>query len=142
MITIRPSGLQDINEIWKLNSAWVSPKEPKSNLEAVLATPSSKAWVAVDDGAVVAALVGKLKLGLPYIHSVVTASTHRGKGIATHLFDQFEKAYPGDNYWLQAHFNNAAQKLYFDLGYRVKSIDMDFYGRNHHALCMYKGPQV
>lgn len=144
MVTIRPSGLQDLDVIYRLNDAFIHPNQSKDCLQSVLSR--GKAWVA-EDTEVIGAIVGKIKYDVPYVHSIAVDSRRRGQGIATLLFAAFEKEfsnYPklnNENYWLQVNINNPAQKLYFDLGYRAGGIDTNFYGEREHAICMYKGPQ-
>ena len=138
MIVLRPSGPQDLNAIWQINAKWIKPQEPEWELQKVL--NKAKTWVAEDNGTIIGSLVGKIKFDMPYVHSVSVEDNYRNQGVATKLFIAFESGFGGDAYWLQTHVNNPAQKLYFDLGYRVGSVDLNFYGKGEHALCMYKGP--
>jgi ribosomal protein S18 acetylase RimI-like enzyme len=140
---IRPAVDEcDFASINLLNSLYITPVEPEVSIMAVLHRAGTRAWLAVDGDFIVGALVGKMKFDIPYVHSVSVQKDHRGRGIATELFNTFEEGFKTEatnvGYWLQVKFNNPAQKLYFDLGYRVESVDENFYGPGVHALCMYK----
>ncbi len=98
-------------------------------------------WVYENTSKVEGYLVSSVSKGTPYIYSVSTNPLHRGKGIATVLIKEFEKYYTDQGYqkaWLQTRVENPAQKLYFDLGYRVTSVEPNIYGIGSHGLVMRK----
>ena len=105
-------------------------------------------WVATEDNEVVGFLISKFKHSTPYVNNVAVLSEYRHKGIAKKLFEKFEEFYGFQQksevkiFWLQVRTNNPAQKLYFDLGYRVTGFDEHYYGQNEHALCMYKSARI
>ncbi len=105
---------------------------------------NGRAWVAIEGDEIVGFIIGKLKHGIPYVNNVAVSKDHRNKGIATRLFSKFEEYFGAGQkpenkiFWLQVNANNPAQKLYFDLGYRVGWIDEHYYGDCKHALNMYK----
>ena len=105
-------------------------------------------WVATEDNEVVGFLISKFKHSTPYVNNVAVLSEYRHKGIAKKLFEKFEEFYGSLQtpevkiFWLQVRANNPAQKLYFDWGYRVTGFDEHYYGRNEHALCMYKSARI
>ena len=109
---------------------------------------NGRVWVAIEDDEVVGFLISKLKNSTPYVNSVAVLPAFRGKGIAKKLFEKFEEFYGFQQksevkiFWLQVRANNPAQKLYFDWGYRVTGFDEHYYGRNEHALCMYKSARI
>lgn len=119
---------------------------------------NGRVWVAVSDEVnvqnpagvenVVGFLISKLKNSTPYVNSVAVLPAFRGKGIAKKLFEKFEEFYGLQQksevkiFWLQVRTNNPAQKLYFDLGYRVTGFDEHYYGQNEHALCMHKSARI
>jgi ribosomal protein S18 acetylase RimI-like enzyme len=135
----KPSDFKRINDINQLS---FDCPQPEMLLQAE--ADRGHTWVAEEEGIVVGFVVGKIKLGNPYVSCIAVAYEHRGKGIATKLLEAFEKDYeglqkPGNKvFWLQVSADNPAQKLYFDLGYRVESIDSNYYGDYKDALCMYK----
>ena len=109
---------------------------------------NGRVWVAIEDDEVVGFLISKLKNSTPYVNSVAVLPAFRGKGVAKKLFEKFEEFYGFQQksevkiFWLQVRTNNPAQKLYFDLGYRVTGFDEHYYGQNEHALCMYKSARI
>ena len=109
---------------------------------------NGRVWVAIEDDEVVGFLISKLKNSTPYVNSVAVLPAFRGKGIAKKLFEKFEEFYGFQQksevkiFWLQVRTNNPAQKLYFDLGYRVTGFDEHYYGQNEHALCMHKSARI
>jgi ribosomal protein S18 acetylase RimI-like enzyme len=132
----------DFGRISKLNKESNTPAEPDSFvLESI---ERGRAWVAVEGEEIIGFLIGLLKHGIPYVNNVTVSEKHRKQGIATKLFTKFETHYGAEQrienrkFWLQVKADNPAQKLYFDLGYRVGWVDEHYYGRNVHALCMYK----
>jgi ribosomal protein S18 acetylase RimI-like enzyme len=98
-------------------------------------------WITEDSGKVTASLVSEVSKGTPYIWSVATDPAYRGKGLATALIKEFEKYYIAQDYgraWLHTRVDNPAQKLYFDLGYRVASLEPNLYAPHIHGLIMRK----
>lgn len=105
------------------------------------AASNHPAWIAEDKGQWAAHLVSEIAKGAPYIWSVATYPAYRGKGIATSLIQEFEKHYKSAGYtkaWLHVKAENPAQKLYFDLGYRIASFEPNIYGPHVHGLIMRK----
>ena len=109
---------------------------------------NGRVWIAIEEDEVVGFLISKLKNSTPYVNSVAVLPAFRGKGIAKKLFEKFEEFYGFQQksevkiFWLQVRTNNPAQKLYFDLGYRVTGFDEHYYGQNEHALCMLKSARI
>ena len=109
---------------------------------------NGRVWIAIEEDEVVGFLISKLKNSTPYVNSVAVLPAFRGKGIAKKLFEKFEEFYGFQQksevkiFWLQVRTNNPAQKLYFDLGYRVTGFDEHYYGQNEHALCMHKSARI
>lgn len=99
------------------------------------------AWIWEESGKIAAALISEMNQGAPYIWSVATDPAYRGKGLATSLIHKFESHYATAGYervWLHTRVENPAQKLYFDLGYRVTSFEPNLYGPHLHGLTMRK----
>lgn len=97
-------------------------------------------WVYEDDG-IKACLLSEISESQPYIWSIATAPSHRGRGVATMLLDKFEKYYTAGDYsrlWLHVRVDNPAQKIYFDAGYRTASFERNLYGMNEHGMVMRK----
>ncbi len=98
-------------------------------------------WVTEESGLIAGCLLSEISNGQPYIWSVCVDPTHRGKGLATTLIQTFEKHYAATEYkqpWLHVRVDNPAQKLYFDLGYRVSSFERNIYAAGVHGLTMRK----
>lgn len=98
-------------------------------------------WILDDKGKIAATLISEVSKGAPYIWSIATDSAYRGKGCATALINHFEKHYTAQGYersWLHVKVTNPAQKLYFDLGYRIASFEPNLYGPHDHGLTMRK----
>src|SRR6185437_9422285 len=141
-MTIRDFVMQDFAKVMEINDKYQDVPAPKSFvLESI---EKGHAWVSEENGEVIGFIIGKIKHGAAYINNVTVEPAHRGKGIATKLIKQFESVYGMNQkpenifFWLQVDANNPAQKLYFDLGYRVYSVDENYYGKGKHAICMAK----
>ena len=117
------------------------PDDPYNASSFAKAFKHNATWVAEDNGKWAAHLVSEIDAGAPYIWSVATYPAYRGKGLATALIHEFEKHYIAlgyDRSWLHTKVENPAQKLYFDLGYRVASFVPHIYGLGRHGLTMRK----
>lgn len=93
------------------------------------------------DGGIQACLVSEISEDAPYIWSVSTRIAQRGKGYAGRLIKEFEKHFAGSSYkrmWLHCRVDNPAQKLYFDLGYRVCYFEPNIYAAGKHGIAMEK----
>ena len=115
---------------------------PDETPDRALSTASKNPTWLLDDGKVIAScLISEISNSAPYVWSVATRSTHRGRGHASLLMNEFEKHYREEGYaraWLHTKADNPAQKLYFDLGYRVASFEPNCYGVHQHGLIMRK----
>ena len=141
-MVIRDFEAKDFERIIEIDKlSYETPTPKQFVLDSIL---GGKAWVAVEDDQIIGFIIGKVKHGTPYVNNVCLAPDHRGKGYAKLLFGKFEEVFGMNKnledrvYWLQVDSSNPAQKLYFDLGYRVGWIDQNYYGWSKHALCMYK----
>lgn len=98
-------------------------------------------WLYEYNGKIVASLVSEVSKGSPYIWSVATDPARRGHGLASTLIKEFEKHYTTQGHaraWLHVRVDNPAQKLYFDLGYRIASFEPNLYAPHIHGLTMRK----
>lgn len=143
MYMIRDYTLRDEGMVLEVNSIAHDIPSPAQLLINELTTGIT--WVATNDnGLVVGFLLSKLKelpckLLIPYVYNVCVLPEYQGKGVASKLFKRFEEQYSDwDHFQLCVRHDNPAQKLYFDLGYRVISINKDFYGLSQDALVMEK----
>lgn len=136
---VRSANLEDFNGLRKLNDeTFTTDHITDTEFKRVLKSP---AWAVEDNGVIVASLMSEMYHGQPYIWSVVTAASHRGRGLATTLIKEFEKHYQAAGYdraWLHVRVENPALKLYFDLGYRVASFDANIYAPREHGISMRK----
>jgi ribosomal protein S18 acetylase RimI-like enzyme len=140
IVNIRPATNGDFDFLLSMNSD-LYPDDYCDVRQFKKAYDHGVHWVAEDSGKIVAALISEVEKGTPYIWSVATYPTHRGKGLATLMIQEFEKHYAALGYeksWLHVRVENPAQKLYFDLGYRVASFEPNIYGPHSHGLIMRK----
>lgn len=99
----------------------------------------SKTFIATNNDLVVGYVITALKEGNPYLTQVGVHKDYRGAGIGTELIRAAESCYPsGSLMWLETEVNNPAQKLYFDLGYRVRGFCKNLYGVGKDGIAMYK----
>jgi len=138
---IREYKESDEGDVLFINNQCHEKAQPDEDLLEVINSPKAKTWVAVDfDRDAVGFIIGTIKHGMPYICNISVLQESRKKGIGKSLIEIFENYFKKirSSFWLQVNTNNPAQKLYFDLGYRVDSVDENFYGMLEHALCMIK----
>lgn len=111
-----------------------SPRRMKRYLK------TNEVLVARVGGVPVGTLLLKVNKGFSYVSNVSVLKEYRGQGIATALMKQAEKLGRGDIRLIRLHvrFDNPAQKLYFDLGYRVVKVLEEFYAGSDTALLMEK----
>jgi len=77
----------------------------------------------------------------PYIYSMAVERDMRKSGIATRLIKEVEHWHKAADYkkiWLKTGIDNPAQKLYFDLGYRIFAFDAHLYGAGIPGISMWK----
>jgi [ribosomal protein S18]-alanine N-acetyltransferase len=141
-MVIRDFEAKDFDRVMEINNAsYEFPATKKFVLDSIT---NGHAWVALEDDKIVGFIIGVMKHNTPYVNNVCVDSEYRGQGIAKQLFVKFEALFGMNQkpenmiFWLQVQSDNPAQKLYFDLGYRVGWIDLNYYGWAKHALCMYK----
>jgi ribosomal protein S18 acetylase RimI-like enzyme len=155
-MVIRDYKESDFHSVISINQESFAQPEPIEFVQASI--ENGRVWVAVSDEVnvqnpagvekVVGFLISKFKHSTSYVNNVAVLSEYRHKGIAKKLFEKFEEFYGSLQtpevkiFWLQVRANNPAQKLYFDWGYRVTGFDEHYYGRNEHALCMYKSARI
>jgi ribosomal protein S18 acetylase RimI-like enzyme len=133
---VREYDVKDLRSVFTINKT--CHQKPQPNVELLEQLHKGQTWVAVENNEVVGFLLSTYKEG-PYVYNIAVLPEHRGKGIATELFKVCHQFYNGMGYiYLYVDVTNPAQKLYFDLGYRVKRIKEDFYGHMQDALVMIK----
>ena len=139
---VRDYKEEDFASIWAINVESFPKYEPEWFLKDAM--KKGKTWVLELGGEIIGFIVGKIKHGMPYIHNVAVKREYRNVGAASKLVSKFEEYYNSirkskhKRFWLQVNSNNPAQKLYFDLGFRVYCIDDNYYGEGEHAICMMK----
>lgn len=134
---VREYETKDLRDVFTINKACHS--KPQPNLGLLEQIHKGQVWVAVNDNdKVVGFLLSTYKEG-PYVYNIAVLSEYRKHGIATQLLETCHKFYNEFGYiYLYVDKDNPAQKLYFDLGYRVQSIKENFYGNKQNALVMVK----
>jgi len=143
---IRLFEKKDASAIYTINTMSHEKPEPNISLLTQIEGPYAETWVSELDNKVVGFLITRQTITGPSImnnafnvYNVAVDQQYRNKGIASELFKAFEEQYKGKGYaYLHVDAQNPAQKLYFDLGYRVKDIVPGFYGDKTIALKMYK----
>jgi [ribosomal protein S18]-alanine N-acetyltransferase len=143
---IRPFEKKDAPAVYTINKTSHPNPEPNVSLLIQIEGPLAQTWVAEMDGRIVGFLVSRQTITGPNtnqcafnIYNVAVDAQFRRKGIASELIKGFEDYYKGQGYaYLHVDRDNPAQKLYFDLGYRVYDIIPGFYGDRTFALKMYK----
>jgi ribosomal protein S18 acetylase RimI-like enzyme len=135
---IRPFERKDIKQVLEINKTCHKKPQPDSDLMEII--DKGDVWVAESNGALVGFLISIYREG-PYVFNVAVLPGYRKLGTGTALFKQFETYSSTQGYtfsYLYVDYRNSAQKLYFDLGYRVVGIKKDFYGAKENALVMMK----
>lgn len=133
---IREYESKYLSHIFKINKE--CHEQPESNLGLLEQIHKSITWIATEGDIVVGFLVSTYKQA-PYIYNVSVLPEYRNKGIATALFNKCHEFYSQQkDIYLYVDTNNPAQKLYFDLGYRVIDLKRCFYGQDKDALVMLK----
>ena len=131
---IKPS---DYKAIYSINQRCHRIYEP--NIDLLYKLQTGFTWVAEENGKVMGFLISRIvEDKLANIYNVSVLPEYRGQGIATALFKECHEFYRGNSLCLHVNVNNPAQKLYFDLGYRVLSIKENFYGDGENAIHMCK----
>lgn len=139
---IRRVAPNDYQAILEINERCHNPNalEPRDSLVEKLRFLET--WVFEEEGKVVGFLIGRQgsENSPANIYNVAVLPEFRKRGIAASLIQEFEKFYAGKciYYYLHVDAQNPAQKLYFDLGYRVLALANDFYGDRTIALRMVK----
>lgn len=113
--------------------------DPQASGRLLRIARNNPCWV-YDDSGIKASLLSE-QLDQPYVWSVATTTSHRGRGFAKALLQEFERYYTEQGAkrpWLHVRVDNPAQKLYFDVGYRVSSFAPNVYGIGEHGLVMRK----
>jgi ribosomal protein S18 acetylase RimI-like enzyme len=109
-------------------------------LEARIAS-AEKVWVYLINGEIVGYLLLDVDRKVHYLSQVATRSTARHIGVATGLIrnaEQYLQSLGVKKWWLQTGHDNPAQKLYFDIGFRVSGFQKHLYGVNSHGIEMTK----
>ena len=96
-------------------------------------------WVYLINNEIVGYLLLDVERGSYYLSQVATRSSARRMGVATGLIAtaaQYLRDRKMTEWWLQTEVNNPAQKLYFDLGFRVSGFQEHGYGVDKHSVEM------
>jgi ribosomal-protein-alanine N-acetyltransferase len=136
---IREYRHEDVEAIFRINKESFDRPQPNVGLLSEIVESNNKTWVAEVDRKVVGFLISS-KTFSGHIYNIAVNKNYRGQGIGTALLKQFEEFYSKEfsHLWLLVHMENPAQKLYFDMGYRVTDVKKDYYYPDQHALVMVK----
>ena len=135
---IREYQAKDATHLFNINNKCFDSPEP--NVHLLEHIHKGQTWVCCTekDDKPVGFLVSTYQNGA-HVYNVAVDPEFRNKGIATSLFKEFHYFYREQHYaWLHVDTSNPAQKLYFDLGYRIKEIKYDYYGPGQDAYVMVK----
>lgn len=130
-------GSSDVYEVHRIVQECY-PNDPYDHADVEKMLQKYPTWF-IDEAGIQACLISEVSKGQPYIWSVCTRESHRGRGYASVLIKEFEKHYAAAGYvrpWLHVRVENPAQRLYFALGYRVSSFEPNLYGVREHGLTM------
>jgi ribosomal protein S18 acetylase RimI-like enzyme len=115
--------------------------EPVFKREMLVARKQNLVWVARIGDRIAGFLIAAIENGKVSIETCNVAGVFRRKGIASKLIAACEKAAKQRGYKdmkLEVYVENAAQVLYFTLGYRVSGFKRNYYGLKKHAISMSK----
>jgi ribosomal-protein-alanine N-acetyltransferase len=136
MSIVREYTPKDLSAVFNINKT--CHKKPQPNIALLEQIHRGQTWVAVDNDKVIGFLLSIYREG-PYIYNVAVLPTYRKQGIATDLLKVCHEYYKEFGFiYLYVDTTNPAQKLYFDLGYRVQELKKNFYDKGQHALVMVK----
>jgi len=141
---IRKYTLSDIDTLWNIYQDCLPPCHFWQFQEAVKSGETYVyEWVSPYNGrvSIKAFVISFIDEKEPWIWAVCTTPYFRGRGIASLLIDEIEQFYRDkyDRINLYVSVDNPAQKLYFDLGYRIVGVEKDIYESAHrNALHMVK----
>jgi ribosomal protein S18 acetylase RimI-like enzyme len=100
---------------------------------------AERTWIYLMNNEIVGYIMLDNDRGMPYLAQVATRKSAQRKGVATGLIQhvtQYLRECGAPDWWLQTEFNNPAQKLYFDLGFRVSGFQKHLYGDGKHGVEM------
>lgn len=100
---------------------------------------AERVWVYRINNEIVGYLLLGTMRGCSYLSQVATTGSARKQGVATKLIataTDYLREQGVREWWLQTEFDNPAQKLYFDLGFRVSGFERDGYGAGKHSVEM------
>ena len=130
--------LTDLESVKYIYQECFLPPFTVAMLEARLKS-AERVWVSLINNEIVGYLLLDNERGKPYLSQVATRSTARRKGVATGLIrsaEQFLRESAAPDWRLDTEFNNPAQVLYFQLGFRVSGFKEHFYGAHKHGIEM------
>jgi ribosomal protein S18 acetylase RimI-like enzyme len=132
------SEVTDLESVKFIYQESFQPPFTVAMLEARLKR-AERTWVYLINNEIVGYLMLDNDRGTPYLSQVATRISARRMGVATGLIAhaaQFLRDNGKSAWWLQTNFNNPAQKLYFDLGFRVSGFQEHLYGTDNHGIEM------
>lgn len=138
---LRPYSESDFSQIYHLNNTLHKLPTPEYRLHEVILSGGCPTWVWEDDDThkVVGFLISSIDRQLPYVYNICVDKSHSKRGIGTTLLTAFIDHFKDSSVtWLQVDANNPAQKLYFDLGFRVEEAIKELYGPDTCGLDMYR----
>jgi ribosomal protein S18 acetylase RimI-like enzyme len=107
----------------------------------VAALKKEDVWISEFNNEVVGFLIAENTPEFGYVTTVNVDPSHRGKGYGAELMMVAEKHYAEigkREMRLDVHPDNPAQILYFNLGYRVCGVKLDYYSDSSLAVRMVK----
>ena len=133
---IREYKSKDATHLFNINKACFNSPEP--NLTLLKNIHNGQTWVCcLDNDIPIGFLISVWNEG-PHVYNIAVHPDFQAKGIGKSLLEEFHKFYREQE---ETHLrvdssNSNAQKLYFNMGYRVHHIECDYYGRGKDAFYM------
>ena len=146
MIQIRSLQTSDLGSVERIERRSYPTPWSRSMFAAELAKPASICLGAFHaDAGLVAYLVISRYVDAWHVMNIAVAPEHRGRGIATMLFNRLFDVTAGDGrrgYTLEVRVSNAAAiRLYERLGFQTRGLRRSYYTDNREdALIMWKDP--
>lgn len=142
MEQVREFKIKDAPALWKLYRNEFPNPCPSPNFNESLF--GGKCWVyetvgRFDESIIKGFVITVIEDGEPWLWCICTQKDSRNRGIGTSLLRRLEEDYRGRyrKINLFVDVENPAQKLYFDVGYKVKKVEKGLYP-NGDGLWMVK----
>jgi ribosomal-protein-alanine N-acetyltransferase len=142
MLTITQGYKQeDVDRLYELEKISFSRAFRWRKEDLIAALKTNEIWVGVYDNKIAGYVLMETEGDSGHIVSLTVDPEFRRKGFGKALMDVAEAHYKKEGYKrivLEVHPDNAAQTLYFKLGYRVTGIRHNYYSNGSAGITMEK----